>query len=95
MESPCILVCSIDDKTGYFDMSRHLDAHQLEGGIVIYRFTAALFFAIVITGAEAMSRATGIPVYLADVIQGTALITMLIALMFTRYRLRWAGRAAA
>lgn len=56
---------------------------------------AALFFAIVITGAEAMSRATGIPVYLADVIQGTALITMLIALMFTRYRLRWAGRAAA
>ena len=49
---------------------------------------AALFFAIVITGAEAMSRATGVPVFLADVIQGTALMTMLIALLFTTYRLR-------
>lgn len=49
---------------------------------------AAFFFAVVITGAEAMSRATGIPVYLSDVIQGTSLITMLVALLFTRYRLR-------
>ena len=31
---------------------------------------AALFFAVVITGAEGMSRATGVPVFLADVIQG-------------------------
>ncbi|MCW0180603.1 MAG: ABC transporter permease [Zavarzinia sp.] len=54
---------------------------------------AAFFFSIVITGAEAMSRATGIPVYLSDVIQGTALITMLIALLFTRYRLRLKGVA--
>ncbi|GAB6910025.1 Inner-membrane translocator [Desulfosarcina cetonica] len=49
---------------------------------------AALFFAVIITGAEAMSRATGVPVFLADVIQGTALIAMLVALLFTRYRLR-------
>ncbi len=49
---------------------------------------AALFFAIVITGAEAMSRSTGVPVFLSDVIQGTALMTMLIALLFTGYRLR-------
>ncbi len=50
---------------------------------------AAIFFAIIITGAEAMSRATGVPVFLADVIQGTALVTMLIALLFNQYRLRW------
>ncbi len=50
---------------------------------------AALFFAVIITGADSMSRATGVPVFLADVIQGTALVTMLIGLMFTRYRLRW------
>ncbi len=50
---------------------------------------AAVFFAIIITGAEAMSRATGVPVFLADVIQGTALVTMLIALLFNQYRLRW------
>jgi len=49
---------------------------------------AALFFAVVVTGAEAMSRATGVPVFLADVIQGTALVTMLIAQLFTTYRIR-------
>jgi simple sugar transport system permease protein len=49
---------------------------------------AALFFAVIITGAEAMSRATGVPVFLADVIQGTALIAMLVALLFTKYRIR-------
>ena len=49
---------------------------------------AAIFFSIIITGAEAMSRATGVPVFLSDVIQGTALMTMLIALLFTSYRLR-------
>jgi ABC-type uncharacterized transport system permease subunit len=49
---------------------------------------AAFFFAVIITGAEAMSRATGVPVFLADVMQGTALVAMLVALLFTRYRLR-------
>ena len=49
---------------------------------------AALFFAVVVTGAEAMSRATGVPVFLADVIQGTALMTMLIAQLFSNYRVR-------
>lgn len=56
---------------------------------------AAVFFAVVITGAEGMSRATGVPVYLADVIQGVALISMLAALLFTQYRLRVVGRPAA
>jgi simple sugar transport system permease protein len=49
---------------------------------------ASLFFAAVMTGAEAMSRKTGVPVYLADVIQGTALICMIVALLFSTYRLR-------
>ena len=49
---------------------------------------AAVFFAVIITGAEAMSRATGVPVFLADVIQGMSLITMLAALMLTQYRIR-------
>jgi simple sugar transport system permease protein len=49
---------------------------------------AALFFAAVATGAETMSRATGVPVFLGDVIQGTSLICMLVALLFTGYRLR-------
>ena len=49
---------------------------------------AAVFFAVVITGAEAMSRATGVPVFLADVFQGVALICMLVAILFTQYRVR-------
>ncbi len=49
---------------------------------------AALFFAAIATGAETMSRATGVPVFLADVIQGTSLICMVAALLFTSYRLR-------
>jgi len=35
-----------------------------------------------------MSRATGVPVFLAEVIQGAALLTMLVALLFTSYRIR-------
>ena len=50
---------------------------------------AALFFAVIVTGAESMSRATGVPVFLAEVIQGAALLTMLVALLFTSYRLRF------
>ena len=50
---------------------------------------AAIFFAAVATGAETMSRKTGVPVFLADVIQGTSLICMVAALLFTEYRLRW------
>jgi len=50
---------------------------------------AAIFFAAVATGAESMSRHTGVPVYLADVIQGGALICMLVALLFNEYRIRW------
>ncbi len=49
---------------------------------------AAFFFAVIITGAESMSRATGVPVFLADVFQGVALISMLIAILFTQYRVR-------
>jgi simple sugar transport system permease protein len=55
---------------------------------------AAVFFAAVMTGAEAMSRATGVPVFLAQVIQATALITMLVALLFTAYRIRRTGGPA-
>ncbi|PBB23718.1 MULTISPECIES: ABC transporter permease [unclassified Mesorhizobium] len=54
---------------------------------------AAIFLAAVMTGAEAMSRATGVPAFLSDVIQGTALLAMLVALLFTAYRIRSVGPA--
>lgn len=55
---------------------------------------AAIFLSAVMTGADAMSRATGVPAFLSDVIQGTALLSMLVALLFTSYRLRLPMRAA-
>jgi simple sugar transport system permease protein len=55
---------------------------------------AALFFAAVATGAETLARQTGVPVFLAEVIQATSLLCMLAALLFARYRLRLAPARA-
>jgi simple sugar transport system permease protein len=49
---------------------------------------SAFFFSTVIVGAQSMSRMTGVPTYIADVIQAMALLVMLIALLFTEYRIR-------
>lgn len=49
---------------------------------------AALFFAVLFNGAGTMARTTGVPIYLADVIQGVALLTMVAGRLFTAYRLR-------
>lgn len=49
---------------------------------------AAVFVATVFVGADAMSRATGVPSFIADVIVAMSLLTMLVALLFTTYRLR-------
>ncbi len=49
---------------------------------------AAVFVAGILVGADSMSRAVGVPTYIADVIVATALIAMLVATLFTQYRLR-------
>ena len=54
---------------------------------------AAIFVAGILVGADSMSRAVGVPTYIADVIVAVALISVLVATMFTQYRLRWAGKA--
>ena len=50
---------------------------------------AAVFVAGVLVGADSMSRAVGVPTYIADVIVATALIAVLVAALFTQFRLRW------
>jgi simple sugar transport system permease protein len=50
---------------------------------------AAIFVAGVLVGADSMSRAVAVPTYIADVIVAIALISMLVATAFARYRLRW------
>ena len=55
---------------------------------------AAVFVAGVLVGADSMSRAIGVPTYLADVIVATSLIAVLVATLFTQYRLRWRAGGA-
>lgn len=50
---------------------------------------AALLVAGIYNGADAMSRAVGVSSYIADVMTATALLTVLVGLLLTRYRLRW------
>jgi simple sugar transport system permease protein len=49
---------------------------------------AGLFVATVFVGADGMSRALGVPSFIADVIVSISLLTMLVALLFTNYRIR-------
>jgi general nucleoside transport system permease protein len=50
---------------------------------------AAVFAAAMLVGADSMSRAVGVPTYLADVLLAVALISVLVASLFAQYRLRW------
>ena len=43
---------------------------------------------VVIVGAQTMSRMTGVPTYIAEVIQGMSLMVMLIFLLFTEYKIK-------
>ena len=50
---------------------------------------AALFVAGVLVGADSMSRGVAVPTYIADVIVSVALLSMLVATLFARYRVRF------
>ena len=56
---------------------------------------AAIFVAGILVGADSMSRAVGVPTYIADVIVATALLSMLVATMWTQYRMSWQWRKSA
>ena len=49
---------------------------------------AAVFVAGVLVGADSMSRAIGVPTYLADVIVAVSLLSVLVATLAAQYRLR-------
>ena len=55
--------------------------------------TAGVFVAGVLVGADSMSRAVGVPTYIADVIVAASLISVLVATLLTQYRL--VGRVQA
>ena len=53
-------------------------------GVVV----SAIFVAGIFVGADAMSRAAQVPSYIADVMVATALLTMVVAILMTRFRIR-------
>jgi general nucleoside transport system permease protein len=50
---------------------------------------SAIFVAGIFVGADAMSRAAGVPSYIAQVMVATALLTMVTAIMLSRFRIKW------
>lgn len=54
-------------------------------GVVV----SALFVAAIFVGSDSMSRAAGVPTYIADMLLATALLFMVLALALTRYRVVW------
>ena len=55
---------------------------------------AGVFVAGVLVGADSMSRAVGVPTYIADVIVAASLISVLVATLMTQYRVVFRGKAA-
>ena len=49
---------------------------------------ASLFIATMFVGVDGMSRVLGVPSYIADVTVALSLLTMLVAIFFTQYRIR-------
>jgi simple sugar transport system permease protein len=49
---------------------------------------AALFIGLIQTGAQSVSRALGVPIYLGDVVQSALLLVTLAMLLLQNYRLR-------
>lgn len=49
---------------------------------------AAFFVAAIFVGADSMSRAIGVPSYLADIMLASALLMMVLAILLTKFRLR-------
>jgi simple sugar transport system permease protein len=47
---------------------------------------AALFVAGIFVGSDSMSRAAGVPTYIADMLLAVALLFMVLAILLTRYR---------
>jgi general nucleoside transport system permease protein len=56
---------------------------------------AAIFVAGLLVGADSMSRAVAVPTYIADVIVALALVAMLVATLWTQYRIVRTRQATA
>lgn len=83
------VVASISSGYGYSGIVVAMLARLSAAGVI----PAALFLAAISTGADEMSRQTGVPFFIADAMQGISLIAVLVAMTLTRYQIRF--RAAS
>lgn len=79
------VIASISSGYGYAGIVVAMLARLSAVGII----PAALFIAAITTGADEMSRQTGVPFFIADAMQGICLIAVLAAMMLSRYRIRF------
>ena len=54
----------------------------------LFLLTVAGTLAGIYVGADSMSRAINVPTYIADVIVATCVLSVLVSLMLTRFRVR-------
>ncbi|MGH6953785.1 MAG: ABC transporter permease [Alphaproteobacteria bacterium] len=78
------LTLDLSPSFGYGGIVVAMLAQLHPAGVVL----AALFVAVMFVGADAMSRAVAVSSYLADVIVASSLLSMLVAALLARYRLR-------
>ena len=69
---------------GYTGIAVAMLANLHPLGVVL----SAVFLAGITVGADSMSRALGVPSYIADIMVAAAVLAVLVGLMLTRYRLR-------
>lgn len=69
---------------GYTGIAVAMLANLHPIGVVV----SAVFLAGISVGADSMGRALGVPSYIADIMVASAVLSVLIGLMFTRYRIR-------
>jgi simple sugar transport system permease protein len=50
---------------------------------------SAFFVAVVFNGADSMSRALSVSNYIAEVITAVSLLTVLVSMLLTRYKVKW------
>ncbi|MDR6755130.1 simple sugar transport system permease protein [Mycoplana sp. BE70] len=79
------VIASISSGYGYAGIVVAMLARLSAAGII----PAALFLAAVTTGADEMSRQTGVPFFIADAMQGICLIAVLVAMTLSRYQIRF------
>jgi len=67
---------------GYTGIAVAMLANLHPIGVIV----SAVFLASIYIGADSMSRQAGIPSYIADIVVATSVLSVLVGLMFARYR---------